>query len=267
LGRTRDSLVLKPRQFKTTRYERGESQDRSDSVPAESALDIYLCGTRIVTLQSTPSEQVELAVGFLLSEGLLSDPSEYGSSSLDTESRVVKVEARDRSAVLSRLLDRGEVIRTSGCGRGTSFGGYDEIAGVNSGLRVSSASITRLMGAMLKGAHLHKTCGGVHCSALAREGQILFVCEDIGRHNTIDKIIGKSVLAEIGLSDCLAVTTGRVSSEMVAKCARLSIPVVASLSCPTDMAVEMGERFGVTIVGYVRGKRMTVYTHGERVTG
>jgi len=263
----RGSRVSEPKRYETTRYEDGEPREHRDSVPAESSVDIFLCGTRIVTLQATPDEQVELAVGFLLSEGLLQDSSEYVGSTFDSEEGVVHIEARDRSAVLSRLLDKGEVMRTSGCGRGTSFGGYGDIPKVNTHLEISPAIITQLTGLMLEGARLHSTCGGVHCSALARDGEILFLSEDIGRHNTMDKIIGKGTLSGTELSSCIALTTGRVSSEMVAKCARLCIPVIASLSCPTDMAVEIGKRLGVTIVGYVRGRRLTVYTHEDRVRG
>lgn len=258
--------VFEPNQLRTVRYENGRLSERTDLVPSESSLDIYLCGTKLVTLQATPAEQVELAVGFLVSEGLLSGASEYESSSLDTEEGAVRVEAKDRSSVLSRLLDRGEVIRTSGCGRGTSFGGYDEIERVTGDARFSQSSIIELTGEMLKGATLHHRCGGVHCSALARKSEILCLSEDIGRHNTIDKVLGRSILSGFDVSDCIALTTGRVSSEMVAKCARLSLPVIASLSCPTDMAVRIGERLGMTIIGYVRGKRLTVYSQAQRVT-
>jgi len=258
--------MTKPKEFETVRYEKGKPERRKDPVPAESSVDIYLCGTRLVTLQATPDQLVELAVGFLLTEGILEDISEYESSSFDSERTEVKVEARDSSKILARLLDRGEVIRTSGCGRGTSFGEYEKIDSVESNTRVSPHTITEKTRKMLEAAELHKISGGMHCSALIKTGTIVSQSEDIGRHNTIDKIVGDCSLKGICMSDSVLVTTGRASSEMVAKCARSGIPVIATLTSPTDLAVEVADKLGVTLVGYVRGNRLTVYTHHERIT-
>ncbi len=254
-----------PKEFETVRYEADKASRRKDGVPVESPVDIYLCGTRLVTLQATPDKLVELAVGFVLTEGLLEDFSECETSVLDPDARAVRIEARDRSRVLARLLEKGEVIRTSGCGRGTSFGGYGDIEAVKPVTRVSPGLITDMVGRMLAKAVLHRKCGGVHCSALANGEEILFVSEDIGRHNTIDKVVGSALLAGVEPSGSLLLTTGRVSSEMVVKCARTRIPLIASMTSPTDLALELAERLGIAVVGYVRGSRLTVYTHGEMV--
>lgn len=252
-------------EFKTVRYEKGEPATRTDMVPRESSIDICLCGTRLVTLQASPNQLVELAVGFLLSEGLIETSSEFETASVDAGNKEVRVEAKDRKKVLSRLLDRGDVIRTSGCSRGTSFGGYDTIQKVESELSVSSGKIKSMTKKMLKAADLHNTCGGVHCSALVRGSRVITLSEDIGRHNTIDKIVGQCFLTGVDTSDTFLLTTGRISSEMVAKCARSGIPVVVSMTSPTDLAIQIADKLGVTVVGYVRASRMTVYTHGERI--
>jgi FdhD protein len=254
-----------PRQFDTVRYEADRSSRRTDDVPVESPVDIYLCGTRLVTLQATPDQLVELAVGFVLTEGLLEDFSEYETSLLDADPCAVRIEARDRSRVLARLLEKGEVIRTSGCGRGTSFGGYDDVESVRSEVRIPPSLIVEMIGKMLAKAQLHHKCGGVHCSALAKGGNIVFISEDIGRHNTVDKVVGSALLAGVDPSGCLLLTTGRVSSEMIVKCARSGVPVIASMTSPTDLALDLAERLGISVVGYVRGTRLTVYTHCEMV--
>lgn len=259
-------LMMEPKEFKTVRYDKGEARERKDPVPAESSVDIYLCGTRLVTLQATPDKLVELALGFLLSEGIFEDISEYESSSFDSGNTEVRVEAKDSSKVMARLLDRGEVIRTSGCGRGTTFGEYDKIDIVESDLQVSPRTITEMSGKMLETAELHKRSGGMHCSALIKGHAIVSLSEDIGRHNTIDKIVGDCALKGLGMSDSLLLTTGRASSEMVAKCARSAVPVIASLTSPTDLAIQIADKLGVTLVGYVRGSRLTVYTHRKRIT-
>lgn len=253
-------------EFKTVRYEKGQPATRTDIVPRESSIDIYLCGTRLVTLQASPNQLVELAVGFLLSEGLLETFSEYETASVDAERKEVRIETKDRSKVLSRLLDKGDVIRTSGCSRGMSFGGYDTIGKVNSDLCVSPEKIKTMTKEMLKAADLHNACGGVHCSALVKGSKVVSLSEDIGRHNTIDKIVGRCSLKGIDMSESFLLTTGRISSEMVAKSARSRIPIVASMTSPTDLAIHIADRLGVTVVGYVRGNRMTVYTHSERIT-
>ena len=259
-------MIKDSSEFKTVRYEKGEPATRTDMVPRESSIDIYLCGTRLVTLQASPNQLIELAVGFLLSEGLLETFSEYETASIDAESKEVRVEAKNRSKVLSRLLDKGDVIRTSGCSRGMSFGGYDMIGKVNSDLSVSSEKIKTMTREMLKAADLHNACGGVHCSALVKGSEVISMSEDIGRHNTIDKIVGQCSLKGIDMSEGFLLTTGRISSEMVAKCARSRIPVIASMTSPTDLAIRIADKLGVTVVGYVRGNRITVYTHADRIT-
>ena len=252
-------------EFKTILYEKGEPATRTDMVPRESSIDIYLCGTKLVTLQASPNQLAELAIGFLFSEGLLETFSEYETASVDAKTEEVRIEAKDRSKVLFRLLDKGEVIRTSGCSRGMSFGGYDTIGKVQSDLSVSAGKIKSMTKKMLKAADLHNTCGGVHCSALIKGSKVISLSEDIGRHNTIDKIVGQCFLTGVDMSGGFLLTTGRISSEMVAKCARSRIPVIVSMTSPTDLAIQIADKLGVTIVGYVRGTRMTVYTHAERI--
>lgn len=261
------AAVSESREFNTVRHEKGEAVGQKDWVPVESSLNIYLCGTRLITVQATPDKMEELAVGFLLTEGLLKDISEYRSSSVDHKEATVRVEVSNESEVLSRLVERGEVVRTSGCGRGTSFAEYDKIRPVESEMRISPEVITRMAGRMLSSARLHRRCGGVHCSALVKKAEIVSMSEDIGRHNTVDKVVGECAMKGVDMSDSFLLTTGRASSEMVAKCARPGIAMIASISSPTDMAVEVAHALGVTVIGYVRGSRLTVYSHNERVEG
>jgi FdhD protein len=112
----------------------------------------------------------------------------------------------------------------------------------------------------------YRAAGGIHAAALFdTAGRAIVVCEDIGRHNAVDKAVGYCLLRDIPLSDKLLASTGRASYDMVVKGARLGVPVIASLSSPTSLAIELAEALNCTLLGYLRGKTLNVYTHGWRI--
>ena len=117
----------------------------------------------------------------------------------------------------------------------------------------------------MKGAELYRISGGIHTSALCENEDILVMAEDIGRHNTLDKIVGECLFRKLSAKNKIMVTSGRLSSEMVRKAARMEIPVVASLTSPTERAIVVGKEAGITLTGYARGKRLSVYSHPERL--
>jgi FdhD protein len=114
-------------------------------------------------------------------------------------------------------------------------------------------------------AELYKYCGYVHTSALGENSSLLVVAEDIGRHNTLDKIMGECLLRKLSTRDKVLITTGRISSEMLGKAASIMTPIVASRSSPTDHAIALAKELGITLIGYVRGSRLSIYSHEERV--
>jgi len=119
---------------------------------------------------------------------------------------------------------------------------------------------------MREGQQLHRRTGGVHAVALYNgAGELVTLCEDVGRHNAMDKAIGYCLLRGIPLDDKMVLCSGRLSYEMVTKTIRAHVPILASVSTPTALAVEIADRFNLTVVGYLRGGRMTVYTHPERI--
>ncbi|NLC38233.1 MAG: formate dehydrogenase accessory sulfurtransferase FdhD [Clostridia bacterium] len=235
-------------------------------VIAERPLTIYFNEEEIVTLLCTPQDQEELAVGFLVAEGFLADRAHLRRVQLDREKGLAWVQS-DHTSLLARRTFLKRYI-TTGCGKGTSFYHYADSSHcrpVTSSLLVKGKEILALMKEMQRMGELYRRTRGSHSAALATSEKILFLREDVGRHNAADKILGRCFLDGISLADKLLLTTGRLTSEIMIKAAKLGVPVLASRSAPSDLAVRLGEELGVTLVGSVRGGRLKVYTHKQRV--
>ena len=114
-------------------------------------------------------------------------------------------------------------------------------------------------------AELFRLTGGLHSAALCSAEKILYFCEDIGRHNAVDKLVGLCLKHEISLTDKVLVSSGRISSEILVKAAKLGIPILISRAAPTSLSIELAESLGITLIGFVRGRRCNIYTHQERV--
>jgi FdhD protein len=123
-----------------------------------------------------------------------------------------------------------------------------------------------LLGQITRQQAAYRAVGGIHAAAVFdMRGRAIVVCEDIGRHNAVDKAVGYCLLRAIPLQDKMLVSTGRASYDMVAKGVRLGVPIMASISSPTSLAVELAEALNCTLLGYLRGKALNVYTHGWRI--
>ena len=137
---------------------------------------------------------------------------------------------------------------------------------VNHNLRISASMLLGLGRAMRDMQTVYRQVGGTHSAALFdAQGKGVTLAEDIGRHNAVDKAVGHCLLRGIALEDKLLITSGRASYEMAVKAVRTGIPIVATISAPTSLAVQLAQDHGLTLVGYLRGGRMNVYTHPHRV--
>ncbi len=254
------------RAVKVLRISDEGQRNMEDVVVRESPLTIYLNGQELVTLLCTPSHQKYLALGYLLSEGFLSQRSDLQEIVEYEGKSLVHVQTNTDIALPRDLFQRRTI--TSGCGKGAVF--YQDTdrlqcLPVESHMSVSAEVILKLMREVNGKSELFKATGGVHTSALCRGKDVVLFREDIGRHNAIDKILGECFLEGIPVRDALMVTSGRLTSEMVLKVARQSIPVLVSRSAPTDLAVDLAEKLQLTLIGFVRGSRMTVYSHEGRL--
>jgi FdhD protein len=230
----------------------------SAPVPDETALTLYVNRRELVTIQCTPNKMKYLVLGFLFTEGIISSADEVTSMRVcDDESEAdVRLRNAEYEFPTVRTL-------TSGCGGGVAFQAKGEK--VDSGLVVTPAQVLSLMKQFHKRMELYPLCGGIHASALADTVNLLVMSEDIGRHNTLDKIVGECLLKGIPTRGKLLLTTGRVSSEMLRKAARMQAPILVSRTSPTGRAISIARELGVSLVGYARGSHLAVYAHPERL--
>jgi len=227
-------------------------------VPSEMPLTIFINGQEIATILCTPTRLTQLVLGFLYSEGIIANRQEVASLRVCEDEPIadVRLAKAEYTAPAKRTL-------TSGCGSGVSFG--NQAPRVDSDLVVTPEEVLSLMKQLYQRQDLFQSGGGIHCSALCDRKQILVLAEDIGRHNTLDKIMGECLMRGLPTQDCILLTTGRISSEMLIKAARMQTPIVVSRGSPTERAIVLGNELGVTVIGYARGSRLSVFSGEERL--
>jgi FdhD protein len=230
----------------------------SSHLPSEMALAISVNRQELVTILCTPTKLNCLVLGFLYAEGIISGRGDVASMQVCEEESLADVTLSDAGYELptKRTL-------TPGCGGGAAF--KTEGQRVNSDLAATPKDVLSLMKKLQEQTKLYCLCGGVHASALADTENLLVVAEDIGRHNTLDKIQGECLLKGLRTRDRLLLSTGRISSEMLVKAAKMQVPVVVSRHSTTGSAVSLARDLGITLVGQARGSRLSVYSHAERL--
>lgn len=246
--------------FEVVRLDSKEGLDDLIAVPSERVITIYVNSVEIVTLLASPTNLEELAAGFLFSEGFVRDPESINKIELDGDG-YVWVEGQIESPPKSKRK-----ILTSGCGKGLTFQhALEELSPIESNIEIEAQALTGLFHQMQERSDLYRRSGGLHSAALCDEKRVLISAEDIGRHNAVDKVLGEAFLNSVHLRDKILITSGRISSEMAGKAISARIPVIASRTSPTDASVELAKCYDLTLVGYVRAKKMTVYSKAERI--
>ena len=247
------------------RLTEGGRSNIEDVVAREFPLTIILNNQELVTLLCSPTDLRYLAIGFLSSEGLLRGKDEIKKITVDERRGVVRMETEETGELAREALFKRFI--TSGCGRGASFYSAADATGqkVESQLEMSAHDVFTLVGEFQHRSWTYRATGGVHSAALCDTKNILLFSEDIGRHNAIDKIFGECVLKDIPTDDRVVITSGRISSEILLKVAKRNIPIIISKSAPTDLGVKLANDLGVTLLGFVRGKRINAYTNNWRI--
>lgn len=258
----------------------GDAEARADDVAVEEPLEIRISGETLAITMRTPGSDRELVLGFLLAEGVITGANDVASvvhcGRTTDEGRENTIEVTLAPGVrppideeTGMLARRGTLVTSACgvCGRQSIDDLLARIAPLPSGGRVSPAVVTAVVEGLRDRQPVFARTGGCHAASLAGfDGAHVATFEDVGRHNAVDKVVGSRVLANaLPLSDHLLIASGRSSFEIVQKAFAAGIPVVASVSAPSSLAIDLARRANVTLIGFVRGGAMTVYAGGDRI--
>ena len=241
-------------------------EEKVDQVAAEIGFTLNINGKQVVTLLCTPAELDAMAIGFLLSEGILHDRKSLLEVLVDEKNYTVSVTLAKLPDDIDSTFHKKTI--TSGCGRGITFTDTANLKNLPPGktqIKIALEEIPSLLREFRSLSELFMKTGGVHSAALADRKGIHLYAEDIGRHNAVDKLIGKAFLAGIPVEDKILISSGRISGEIMTKVIRNRIPIMISRTAPTCMSITYAEDHGVTLIGFARGDRMNIYTHPQRV--
>ena len=225
----------------------------------EDTVTLSLNGKTLITLKITPADLESFAVGFLVCEGLISDPSCITAVEIDPPRIAV-------SADTGAYVGQGHPLETRSAGTGIRH--PQEIDGpqLGKGITIDKAVIFEGMRQVHEAASVWRSTGGTHCTILVDAGgSIRSAAEDIGRHSSVDKAVGHALLSGVAPGECFMVCTGRLPADMVAKAYRAGISIVVSNNAPFSSGIALAERMNITLVGFARPPRMSIYTHPERI--
>lgn len=244
----------------------GSCRERPQWLIKEQPLTIHLNGREMVTLLCAGHHLKELAAGFLYAEGFLERVDDLEQLEVNESEGHVRATIRTDVSLPERLWMKRTV--TSGCGKGSLF--YYSLdallsSPITSTVAFSAAQILDRVEELTRLSETYRRTHGVHNCAAADGNGILLFRDDIGRHNAVDMIVGHFFLNGFNLDDKMLITTGRLTSEMLIKAAKVRIPMVVSRNTATSLAVELARNLNITLIGYARAGKFTVYSGRERV--
>ncbi|MCF6095017.1 formate dehydrogenase accessory sulfurtransferase FdhD [Microaerobacter geothermalis] len=254
---TRNKLMIK--------YNEHQFYFEEDEIVTEYPLTIFLNDQEFATLVCTPSDLEELIIGFLASEGAIRSYQEIKDIMINPNHGIAYVDLNRPFQLNQQFFSKRRI--TSCCGKSRQsfyfFNDARTAKPVQSSTNITPSDCFRLMDYLQKSSTLHQITGGVHNAALCTPEQIVVRYSDIGRHNALDKIFGHCLKMGIATEDKILVFSGRISSEILLKAAKIGVGVVLSKSAPTTLSLQLAEELGITIIGFIRDNRLNIYTHTE----
>lgn len=244
------------------RYSLQGGESLAGEITVEMPVSLTVNGEVWLSFMCTPMHLEAMAIGFLFNEGLIQGLEEIAS--VDVCEHGDNVDVWLHHNVEKPTSWR----RTSGCTGGVTAVETEIKSCANispNGIALTPDKVGQLVKQLFESQELYRETGGVHTSALSDGEKLVLVTEDIGRHNTMDKIAGLCLINGIWPERRILLTTGRVSSEMLQKTTRIGASVIISRTSPSSLSIEMAERIGITLIGYARPDRFNVYTHQERI--
>ncbi len=272
----------KTRNFPVTRVREGHTDARPDSIAVEEPLEIrllfhengQLVDQSISITMRTPGHDLELALGFLFTESIIDSYEQIESAAPATarpECNVVRIQLKPDTHFDPKLLQRN-FYTTSSCGV-CAKGSLEalRVSGVSridsNSFRVSAAVVSSLPDRLRQSQSVFASTGGLHAAGLfGPRGKLILIREDVGRHNAVDKLVGERLSAgQTPVTGKILMVSGRTSFEIVQKTLRLGAPILAAVSAPSSLAIQLAEEFGLTLLGFVRGSRFNIYSRAERI--
>jgi FdhD protein len=246
----------------------GNVEKTTDYVAEEKPLHIFLNRTHYATVFCSPTNLKEMAIGHAVSEGILRSNDEVEGIDLKEQEEVCRINLKpgiklERRLKLSQHFSR---VIFSACGSKTLYQPALRLSKVQSDLKAKAEAISCCVKHLNSVAETFRKTGGVHVAAICRgDGTFVAFAEDVGRHNAVDKVIGSCILKSLDFDDCFLALSGRLTGDIVLKAARSGLPIVASLAAALDSGIAIAKDARVTLIGFVRGNRMNIYTFPERI--
>jgi FdhD protein len=266
------------RSVEVTRVREGLGATGTDRAATEEPLEIRLHDRSFAVVMRTPGADRELAAGFLLAERVLTSPDDLGTIEYCTDPKAEHPEnivnatlVGGTSESLEKMLDARRQVTTNSscglCGRLTIESLKVDAPALASRWTIAAATLVALPDRLRQAQQVFAETGGLHAAGLfTRDGNLDALAEDVGRHNAVDKVVGRMMMQDrLPLLDHLLFVSGRTSFEIVQKAFLAGIPFVAAVSAPSSLAIDLAQECGVTLVGFVRGQSFNVYAHAERI--
>jgi FdhD protein len=250
------------------KYDGKRMVDETDEVAAEFPLTIVLNGEEFATLVCSPDHLKEMVVGFLASEGIIRLPNkDIKSVTIDESKGFAYVELHFKPNLSHQLHSKRYIGSCCGKSRQSFYFTSDVKTAKTSRSKVilTPEQCVYLMETMQNKSVVFKQTGGVHNAALCDVNGVLLTRTDIGRHNALDKLYGFCLMNQVPIYDKILVFSGRISSEILIKAAKIGVGILLSKSAPTDLALQTADELHITTVGFIRGGTLNIYTHPERI--
>ena len=260
------------------RWRNSHPSPAEDSLVVEEPLEIRVGGQSLIVVMRTPGYDFDLAAGFLYTEGLITSSDDIGTIAYCEDE---DIESPDLQNIINVHLTNGQVLEEQEgwqrnfhanascglCGKMTIESVKQEIPPIKSEIQIDPAILYRLNDTLRSAQSVFEATGGLHAAGLFDEqGELQIVREDVGRHNAVDKVIGQALLVEqLPLDRHILMVSGRASFEIIQKALFARIPVIVAVSAASSLAAEMAQEGRITLIGFMRGKGMTVYSHPGRI--
>ena len=260
------------RRVSVLKIEEQRSRRVEDDIVMEEPLEIRVNGESFSVTMRTPGDDFDLTIGLLCTEGIIHSRDEIGTIAYCPDEDQPEL----KNIVNVVLVDAGRKLESSRrlwsnsscglCGKATLDAIHQVCRPITSSIRVAYDLLCSFPSRLRQAQANFERTGGIHAVALFdAQGGLLLLREDIGRHNAVDKVLGAALMGGLPLAEVIMMVSGRLGFEIVQKAVVAGIPVVASISAPSSLAVELADDFDMTTVGFLRGRSMNVYSHPERI--